>query len=51
MKYTLLNKSRCMDRLYMRLCVVCGKQAVKGKYCQSCADFIRSMKERDQELA
>ena len=31
----------------MRLCKACGKQAVKGKYCQSCADFIRKMQKRD----
>lgn len=36
------------DRTRMRLCIICGKQAIKGHYCQSCADFIRMMKKRDQ---
>lgn len=40
------NKQREYERI--RYCIICGKQAVKGKYCQSCAVFIRNMKKRDQ---
>jgi hypothetical protein len=35
-------------RQTMRTCCICGKQAVKGRYCQSCAEFIRKMQKREQ---
>lgn len=35
-------------RQTMRTCTVCGKQAVKGRYCQSCAEFIQMMQKREQ---
>lgn len=49
-----MNKLPYIDRksyknIYrLRYCVICGKQAVKGKCCQSCSDFISKMQKRDQ---
>lgn len=35
-------------REQIRYCKICGKQATKGKYCQTCYVFLNKMQKRDQ---
>lgn len=43
-----INREQYKTRNKVRFCKICGKESVKGQYCQSCHAFLCMMQKRDQ---